>query len=92
MFCSDRFFKSPSRGPSLHACKDTIGGGEASGAGPVVIQLNGPAATALLRGEAVQPIANNPRAVAGSSTSAARSNASRRELTRIQSIPGLLTA
>ena len=74
--------------PSL----DSIGGGVASGAGPVVIQLDGPATTALLRGEAVQAIADNPRVVAGASMSAARSNAGRRELTSLQLSPGLLTA
>jgi hypothetical protein len=74
--------------PSL----DSIGGGVASGAGPVVIQLDGPATTALLRGEAVQAIADNPRVVAGASMSAARSNAGRRELTSLQLSPGLVTA
>ena len=74
--------------PSL----DSIGGGVASGAGPVVIQLDGPATTSLLRGEAVQAIATNPRVVAGASLSAAKSNAGRRELTSLQLSPGLVTA
>ena len=46
--------------PSL----DSIGGGVASGAGPVVIQLDGPATASLLQGQAVQAIADNPRVVA----------------------------
>jgi hypothetical protein len=71
---------------------DNIGGGVASGAGPVVIQLDGPATTSLLRGEAVNAIATNPRVVAGASMSATRSNAGRRELTSLQLSPGLLTA
>ncbi len=71
---------------------DSIGGGVAPGAGPVVIQLDGPATTSLLRGEAVNAIASNPRVVAGASLSATRSNAGRRELTSLQLSPGLLTA
>jgi hypothetical protein len=71
---------------------DSIGGGVASSAGPVVIQLDGPATTSLLRGEAVNAIASNPRVVAGASLSAARSNAGRRELTSLQLSPGLVTA
>jgi len=74
--------------PSL----DRIGGGVASGAGPVMIQLDGPATTALLRGEAVLAIASNPRVVAGASMRAVQSNAGRRELTSLQLSPGLLTA
>ena len=71
---------------------DRIGGGVASGAGPVVIQLDGPATTSLLRGEAVNAIASNPRVVAGASLSAAKSNAGRRELTSLQLSPGLVTS
>ena len=71
---------------------DSIGGGVASGAGPVVIQLDGPATTSLLRGEAVNAIASNPRVIAGASMSATRSNAGRRELTSLQLSPGLLTS
>jgi hypothetical protein len=71
---------------------DGIGGGVASGAGPVVIQLDGPATTSLLRGEAVNAIASNPRVVAGASLSAAKSNAGRRELTSLQLSPGLVTS
>jgi hypothetical protein len=71
---------------------DRIGGGTPSGAGQVVIQLDGPATTALLRGEAVQAIAANPRAVQSASLSAAKSNAGRREMASLQLSPGLLTS
>src|SRR5581483_5001021 len=59
---------------------DSIGGGVASGAQPVVIQLDGPATTSLLHGQAVQVIASNPRVVQAAVMSASRSNAGRREL------------
>ena len=71
---------------------DSIGGGVASGASPVVIQLDGPATTSLLRGEAVQAIASNPRVVQSAVMSASRSNAGRRELTSLQLSPGLVTS
>ncbi len=71
---------------------DRIGSGTPSVAGPVVIQLDGQATTALLRGEAVQAIVENPRAVAGAAMNATKSNAGRRELTSLQLSPGLLTA
>jgi hypothetical protein len=71
---------------------DRIGGGVASGGGPMVIQLDGPATTALLRGEAVQALVENPRAVAGASLSAAKSNSGRRQMASLQLSPGLLTA
>jgi hypothetical protein len=71
---------------------DRVGGGVASNAGPLVIQLDGPATTALLRGEAVQAIIDNPRAVQSATMSATRSNAGRRELTSLQLSPGTLTA
>lgn len=67
-------------------------GGVASNAGPLVIQLDGPATTALLRGEAVHAIVENPRAVQSATMSATRSNAGRRELTSLQLSPGTLTA
>jgi len=70
---------------------DRIGGGVASGAGNVVIQLDGPATTALLRGEAVNAIVENPRAVQGATMSAARSNSGRRQMATLQMSPGLLT-
>ncbi|MBS1853887.1 MAG: hypothetical protein JST11_00865 [Acidobacteria bacterium] len=71
---------------------DSIGAGVASGGGPVVIQLDGPATTSLLRGEAVQAIASNPRVVQGAVMSASKSNAGRRELTSLQLSPGLVTS
>jgi hypothetical protein len=73
--------------PSL----DRIGGSTPSGAGQVVIQLDGPATTALLRGEAVQAIADNPRVVQAATMTATKSNAGRRELTALQLSPGTLT-
>jgi hypothetical protein len=39
---------------------DHAGAGVASGAGAVVIKLDGPATTSFLRGEAVQAIVSNP--------------------------------
>ena len=71
---------------------DTIGGGVPSGAQPVVIQLDGPATTSLLQGQAVQAIASNPRVVQGAVMSASKSNAGRRELTSLQLSPGLVTS
>ncbi len=57
-----------------------------------MIQLDGPATTALLRGEAVQAIADNPRAVQGASMAATKSNAGRRELTSLQLSPGTIVS
>ena len=71
---------------------DSIGGGVASGAQPVVIQLDGPATTSLLQGQAVQAIASNPRVVQSAVMSASKSNAGRRELTSLQLSPGLVTS
>jgi hypothetical protein len=71
---------------------DRIGSGAPSNAGPMVIRLDGPATTALLRGEAVQAIADNPRAVQSAAMSATRSNAGRRELLSLQLSPGTLTS
>jgi len=71
---------------------DSIGGGVASSAGLVVIQLDGPATTSLLQRQAVQAIANNPRVVSSASLSAARPNAGRRELTSLQLSTSLVTS
>jgi hypothetical protein len=71
---------------------DSFGSGVASGSGQVVIQLDGPATTSLLRGEAVQAIAGNPRVVQGAVMSASKSNAGRRELASLQLSPGLVTS
>jgi hypothetical protein len=57
----------------------------------LVIQLDGPATTAILRGEAVQAIVENPRAVQSAAMNATRSNAGRREMANLQLSPGLLT-
>jgi hypothetical protein len=67
-------------------------GGASSGSAPVVIKLDGPATTALLRGEAVQAIADNPRTVQNAAMTATRSNAGRRELLSLQLSPGTLTS
>jgi hypothetical protein len=61
-------------------------------AGPIVIKLDGPATVRLLRGEAVEAIAENPRLVQNASLSATRANAGRRELVALQLSPGTLTA
>ncbi len=79
-------------GLGASASLDRIGAGAASGSGAVVIQLDGPATTALLRGEAVQAITDNPRAVQGAALKATRSNAGRRQMTTLQMSPGLITA
>jgi hypothetical protein len=71
---------------------DRIGSAAPSNAGPMVIRLDGPVTTALLRGEAVQVIADNPRAVQSAAMSATQANAGRREMTALQMSPGLLTA
>jgi hypothetical protein len=70
---------------------DRIGAGTPSGGG-LVIQLDGPATTALLQGQAVQAITNNPRLVQSASMAATKSNANRRELTSLQLSPGTLTS
>jgi hypothetical protein len=67
------------------------GAGTPSGGG-LVIQLDGPATTALLQGQAVQAITNNPRLVQSASMAATKSNANRRELTSFQLSPGTLTS
>jgi hypothetical protein len=51
---------------------DRIGGATPAMAQPLVIQLDGPATTALLRGEAVQAIVSNPRAVQGAAVNATK--------------------
>jgi hypothetical protein len=53
-----------------------------------VIQLDGPATTALLRGEAVQAVVDNPRIVQSAVMTASKSNAGRRGLTSLQLSPG----
>jgi len=56
------------------------------------VKLDGPATTALLRGEAVEAIAENPRVVQGAALTATRANAGRRELLSLQLSPGTLTS
>ena len=70
---------------------DKIGSGTPSGGG-LVIQLDGPATTALLQGQAVQAIANNPRLVQSATMAATRSNSNRRELTSLQLSPGTIVS
>ena len=70
---------------------DKIGGGTPSGGG-LVIQLDGPATTALLQGQAVQAITDNPRLVQSASMAATKSNANRRELTSLQLSPGTIVS
>ena len=57
-----------------------------------MIQLDGPATTALLQGEAVQAIADNPRVVQSATMTATRANAGRREMLSLQLSPGTLTS
>jgi hypothetical protein len=71
---------------------DRIAGGTMSGGATTVIKLDGPATTALLRGEAVQAIADNPLAVQNASMAATKSSAGRRQMIALQMSPGLLTA
>jgi hypothetical protein len=70
---------------------DQIGAGTPSGGG-LVIQLDGPATTALLQGQAVQAITNNPRLVQSATMAATKSNANRRELTSLQLSPGTIVS
>jgi CHC2 zinc finger len=70
---------------------DRIGGGTPSGGG-LVIQLDGPATTALLQGQAVQAIADNPRLIQSATMAATKSNANRRELTSLQLSPGTIVS
>jgi hypothetical protein len=71
---------------------DLAGAGRASGGVPLVVRLDGQATTALLRGEAVEAVAENPRVVATASVSAARGNSGRRQMTALQMSPGTLLA
>jgi hypothetical protein len=70
---------------------DKIGGGTPSGGG-LVIQLDGPATTALLQGQAVQAITDNPRLIQNATMAATKSNANRRELTSLQLSPGTIVS
>jgi len=70
---------------------DRISAGAPQNAGPIVIKLDGAATTALLRGEAIQAIADNPRVVQSAAMTATRANAGRRELLALQLSPGTLT-
>jgi hypothetical protein len=69
-----------------------IGAGLASNPGPLVIQLDGPATTALLNGVAVRAVASNPRTVQAATLAAMRANAGRRQAATLQLSPGTITA
>jgi len=71
---------------------DRISASTPQNAGPIVIKLDGPATTALLRGEAVQAIAGNPRVIEAAAVSATKANAGWRELLSLQLSPGTLTS
>lgn len=58
----------------------------------VVIRLDGAATADLLRGEAVQAIADNPRAAQSAVLSATRSSSGRREFLSLQLAPGTVTS
>jgi hypothetical protein len=66
----------------------------AGGTGPITLhlQIDGQAATAVMRGEAITTISNNGRLIQRSSTNALRSNFNRREMTALQLSPGILTS
>jgi len=85
-------FQQSSVGLSSLTSMDRIGPGTPSNAGPIVIRLDEPATTALLRGEAVQAIADNPRAVQSASLRAVKGNAGRREMLSLQLSPATLLA
>ncbi|MCL5742433.1 MAG: hypothetical protein M1541_00700, partial [Acidobacteria bacterium] len=87
-------YSSPSSLPTLGARSlDNIplGAPTASGAQSYTIKLDGPATTALLRGEAVTVINDNPRAVQRSVTMAQRSSYDRRSSAALTLVPGQIT-
>jgi tape measure domain-containing protein len=57
----------------------------------IVVKLDGPATTAVLRGEAVEAVAENPRTVQAAAMSALRSNFGRRQMLGLQVAPGTIT-
>ena len=69
-----------------------IGAGLASKPGPIVIQLDGPATTALLNGAAVKAVASNPRTVQAAMLTAMKANAGRRRAATRQISPGTITS
>lgn len=81
-------FQQSTAGLSSLAAMDRIGPGTPSNAGPIVIKLDGLATTALLRGEPLQAIADNPRAVQSTALSATKSDAGRSEMLGLQLSPG----
>jgi len=72
---------------------DQIARGSAGSAGGgLVLQLDGPATTSLLRGEAVQAVQDNPRVVQSAVQNATRGNVGRRDMLSMQLAPGTLTS
>lgn len=61
-----------------------------AGATNLVVRLDGQATTQLLRGEAVQAVADNPKVSQQAVMAAARSNSGRREMLALQLAPGTL--
>jgi hypothetical protein len=82
---------TPPGAPDSATRAHQYGVGTPSGGG-LVIQLDGPATTALLQGQAVQAITNNPHLVQSASMAATKSSANRRELTSLQLSPAALTS
>lgn len=83
--------------PSFGGSIPMLGGVVSAGSGygqPVVlnIQLDGQSTEQVMRGEAIQVIADNPRAIASSLSDAASQNYDRRDTAITSLTPGLLTA
>lgn len=68
------------------------GGGMQNGSTSLVIRLDGAATTDLLRGEAVQAIADNPRVSQAAVMSATQGSTGRREMLSLQLSPGTVTS
>jgi hypothetical protein len=71
---------------------DRIGGGLASAAAPMVINITVPGAKEFFEKETVRVVVENPRAVQSAALNATRANAGRRELTSLQLSPGTLVS
>ncbi len=71
---------------------DRVGAGVATSGSSYTLQLDGPATTALLRGEAVNAIAGSARTVQGAAIKATKSNVGRRSMLALQTSPGTLVS
>jgi len=71
---------------------DRIGGGLASAAAPMVINITVPGAKEFFEKETVRVVLDNPRTVQSAAMTATRANAGRRELTSLQLSPGTLVS